>query len=255
MPAGLSNERFLVAPRESKIDRYYYSTHDHFINPSWAPDGKRVWYVTNTEIPWGTGKICSVAIADGAIACLDKHQLETSWAARPEVGPDGRRILFSNYHAGQWHQLWLTTTDDTAPLPLSYGEFDRRNARWSADGKRIAYISNETGNTTLWVQEVFGGARSAVVTPIPKRLRPTAVVTVDIVDGSGRPASARVSILGSDARWHGPRDAWMHGGRALRSRTICRAKFITSTVRRAVRSRCLRARRRYTFRTAFAGSP
>ena len=210
LPAGLSNERFLVAPRESKIDRYYYSTHDHFINPSWAPDGKHVWYVTNSEIPWGTGKICSVAIADGAIACLDKHQLETSWAARPEVGPDGRRILFSNYHAGQWHQLWLTTTDDTAPLPLSYGEFDRRNARWSADGKRIAYISNETGNTTLWVQEVFGGARSAVVTPIPKRLRPTAVVTVDIVDGSGRPASARVSILGSDARWHGPRDAWMH---------------------------------------------
>ncbi len=209
-PAGLSNERFLLAPRESKIDRYYYSTHDHFINPSWAPDGKRVWYVTNSEIPWGTGKICSVAIADGAIACLDKHQLETSWAARPEVGPDGRRIMFSNYHGGQWHQLWLTTTDDTAPLPLSYGEFDRRNARWSADGKRIAYISNETGNTTLWVQEVFGGARSALVTPTPKRLRPTAFVTLDIVDGSGRPASARVSILGSDARWHGPQDAWMH---------------------------------------------
>ncbi len=208
-PAGLGNARDLVAPRESRIDRYYYSTHDHFINPSWAPDGKRVWYVTNTEIPWGTGKICSVAIAGGAIACLDKHQLETSWAARPEVGPDGKRILFSNYHGGQWHQLWLTTTDDTA-LSLTYGEFDRRNARWSADGKHIAYISNETGNTTLWVQEVFGGARSAVVTPFPKRLRPTAVVTLDIVDGSGRPASARVSILGSDARWHGPRDAWMH---------------------------------------------
>ena len=53
-------------------------------------------------------------------------------------------------------------TDDAAPLPLTYGEFDRRNARWSPDGKRIAYISNEDGNTSLWVQEVFGGARTPV---------------------------------------------------------------------------------------------
>lgn len=31
-PAGLANARDLVAPRESRIDRYYYSSHDHFIN-------------------------------------------------------------------------------------------------------------------------------------------------------------------------------------------------------------------------------
>ena len=62
-PAGLSNERYLVAPRESRIDRYYYSTHDHMINPSWSPDGQRVFYVTNAEVPWGTGWICSIAVA------------------------------------------------------------------------------------------------------------------------------------------------------------------------------------------------
>jgi TolB protein len=210
-PAGLVSERYLVAPRESRIDRYYYSTHDHSINPSWSPDGKQVWFVSNAEIPWGTGKICSVAVADGAIACLDGHQLETSWAARPEVGPDGKRILFSSYHGGQWHQLWLTTTDDAAPLPLTYGQFDRRNARWSPDGKQIAYISNETGNTALYVQDTFGGARSAVVSRYRKRLRPIAVIALAILDSAGRPASARVSILGSDARWHAPRDGWMHG--------------------------------------------
>ena len=109
---GLANVRYLVAPRESRIDRYYYSTHDHFINPSWAPDGQRVWFVTNREIPWGTGWICSAAVAGGEPECLDRHVIETSWAARPEVGPDAKRILFSNYHGGQWHQLWLTRTDD-----------------------------------------------------------------------------------------------------------------------------------------------
>ena len=209
--AGLANERYLVTPRESKIDRYYYSTHDHMINPSWSPDGKRVYYVTNAEIPWGAGWICSVAVEDGSSRCLDRHQFESSWAARPEVAPDGKRILFSSYHGGQWHQLWLTTTVDAAPLQLTYGEFDRRNARWSPDGKRIAYISNEKGNTALYVQDFFGGGRTEIVSQAPKRLRPVAVVSLAIVDGSGRPASARVSILGSDARWHAPRNAWMHG--------------------------------------------
>jgi TolB protein len=231
--AGLANERYLVTPRESKIDRYYYSTHDHTINPSWSPDGARVFYVTNAEIPWGTGWICSIAIAGGEPHCLTKHEFETSWAARPEVGPDGKRILLSNYGGGQWHQLWLTTTADSAPLPLTYGEFDRRNARWSPDGNRIAYISNEKGNTALYVQDVFGGARSEVVTPFPKRLRPTAVVALAIVDGAGRPASARVSILGSDARWHAPRDAWMHG-----DELYDRAQFPSEVHYFHCRSRC-----------------
>ncbi|HTL50513.1 MAG TPA: CehA/McbA family metallohydrolase [Steroidobacteraceae bacterium] len=210
-PAGLAKERFLVSPRESRIDRYYYSSHDHFINPSWSPDGTRVWFVTNTEIPWGTGKICSIAIADAAIACLDKHQLETSWAARPEVGPDGKRILFSNYSGGQWHQLWLTTTDDAAPLPLTYGDFDRRNARWSRDGKRIAYISNEGGNTSLWIQDTFGGARTPIKPTDIRRQQPAAFLLIRPVDAAGLRVAARISVLGSDGRWHAPSDRWMHG--------------------------------------------
>ncbi len=215
--SGLSNERYLVAPRASRVDRYYYSTHDHAINPSWAPDGKRVWFVSNAEIPWGTGRICSVTVAGGDIACLDKHQLETSWAARPQVGPDGKRILFSNYHGGQWHQLWLTTTDDAAPLPLTYGEFDRRNARWSPDGRRIAFIGNESGNTELYILEAVGGAVTSLrQTNIQKtrRLMAPAFLVIKPQDADGNPISARVSVLGSDRRWHGAWHAWMHGDEA-----------------------------------------
>ena len=216
--SGLANERFLVAPRESAIDRYYYSTHDHWINPSWSPDGQRVWFVTNAEIPWGTGTICSIAVADAGVPdkfdCSNRHRLETSWAARPEIGPDGKRILFSNYHGGQWHQLWLTTTAGAAPLQLTYGEFDRRNARWSPDGTRIAYISNENGNTALYVQQVFGGARTEIAAPTRRVRRPGAAVTITVTDGADRPIAARVSVLGGDRRWHAPRDAWMHGDEA-----------------------------------------
>jgi TolB protein len=215
--SGLSNESYLVAPRESAIDRYYYSTHDHMINPSWSPDGERVWFVSNPEIPWGTGILCSIAIEKDPgqmFECLTRHQVETSWTARPEVGPDGRRILFSNYHGGQWHQLWLTTTDGAAPLPLTYGDFDRRNARWSPDGKRIAYIDNQGGNTALSLIEVVGGARTLIRPEKIRRLIAPAFLLIRPQDEHGNPIAARVSVLGSDRRWHGAWHAWMHGDEA-----------------------------------------
>ncbi len=87
---------------------------------------------------------------------------ETSWSARPEMSPDGKRMLFASYHGRQWRQLWLTTPDGAAPLPLTFGEFDRSNARWSPDGERIAFISNERGNTSLAVREFVGGATTPV---------------------------------------------------------------------------------------------
>jgi len=216
-PAGLSNERFLVAPRRGWLDRYYYSAHDHAINPSWSPDGRRVFYVGNDGIAWGSGAIRSVEVANpnGVPRVQARHIEETTWAARPELAPDGRRILYSSYRGRQRHQLWLTTADGAPPLPLTFGEFDRRNARWSPDGSRIAYISNEGGNTSLFVQEFLGGARTEIVAHARRLLRPHAKIVLDIRDSRGKRVPARVTALGSDRRWHAPADAWMHGDEAF----------------------------------------
>jgi hypothetical protein len=218
---GLVNVRPLVAPRQSSLDRYYYSTYDHAINPSWSPDGKCVFYVGNAEVVLGSGTIRSVSVAGSPggepanCGTATRHQEETTWAARPEVGPDGKRILFSSYHGRQRHQLWLTTVDGAAPLPLTFGDFDRRNARWSPDGSHIAYISNEQGNTALFVQEFFGGARTQVVAKTRKYLQPMAHLSLDIRDSSERRIPARVTVLGPDRRWHAPASAWMRGDEAF----------------------------------------
>jgi dipeptidyl aminopeptidase/acylaminoacyl peptidase len=112
-------------------------------------------------VVWGTGDIWTVELANRA-APRKVLSEETTWSARPEPSPDGHRILYSSYHGRQWHQLWLTTPAGAAPLPLTFGEFDRRNARWSPDGKQIAYISNEHGGTELVVQRVVGGDTTVV---------------------------------------------------------------------------------------------
>ncbi len=206
---GLSGTRALVEPRQSKLDRYYYAASDHAINPSWSPDGKRVFFVSNPEIAWGTGDIWSVSVSDPADLKKVLSE-ETSWNARPEISPDGHRMLFTSYHGRQWQQLWLSTPDGAASLPLTFGDFDRRNARWSADGRRIGYISNESGNTSLVVQESVGAAQVTVTAQARRYRLPQSNIAIDILDSKGERVPARVSVIGSDARAYAPDDAWMH---------------------------------------------
>ena len=207
--AGLVNIRQLIPERKSLIDRYYYSASNHSINPSWSPDGKEIYFVMNDENAWGSGDIYALTVAqpDKIRKVLSE---ETTWAARPELAPDGKRLLYSSYRGRQWHQLWLSTPEGDAPLPLTFGEFDRRNARWSADGRRIAYISNERGTTELAVQEVIGGASRTLHASNRKTLLPQSRLTLAIRDGNGQATPARVSIVASDRRNYAPDDAWMH---------------------------------------------
>jgi TolB protein len=208
--SGLHDARPLLGERRSDVDRYYYSAFDHAVNPSWSPDGSTIYFVSNAEVPWGSGDLWAVPVSNPAGRRMVLHE-ETTWSAHPEPAPAGPRLLYSSYRGRQWHQLWLTTTDGAAPLPLTFGDYDDRYARWSPDGARVLYVSNEHGNTTLVLQDVVGGARRELVASRRQYKVPRARLSIDVVDAAGRRTPARVSVLASDGRAYAPRDAWMHG--------------------------------------------
>jgi hypothetical protein len=205
---GLHDVRPLLGERRSSIDRYYYSAFDHALNPAWSRDGRTLYFVGNPEVAWGTGDIWAVDVADPAQRRKVLSE-ETTWAAHPEPAPSGQRLLYSSYRGRPWHQLWLTTSGGAAPLPLTFGEFDARQARWSPDGSRIAYVGNEHGNTSLVLLETVGGARRVLAAAQRRTLRPGARLLLDVVDPSGARSSARVSVLAGDGRAYAPADAWM----------------------------------------------
>jgi hypothetical protein len=166
-------------------------------------------FVSNREVAYGTGDIWSVAV--NAPEDLKKiFSEETAWRAQPQVAPDGRRILFSSYHGRQWQQLWLTTMQGAAPLPLTFGEFDRTQARFSPDGSRIGYISNEEGNTSLWIQEIVGGARTRINAAQRHYLKEVGRLQLSVRDEHGKRVPARVSVIAADGRAYAPDNAWMH---------------------------------------------
>jgi hypothetical protein len=136
---------------------------------------------------------------------------ETTWKARPDWSRDGKRVVYSSYLGRQWHQLWLMTADGGDPLQLTYGRGDATSPRWSPDGKHIAFISNETGNTALKVIDIPGGRIRPVTATSRIYREPTARLRISVTDAaSGRATAARVSIVSPDGRNFAPDDAWRY---------------------------------------------
>ena len=146
----------LTEDKDSGLPRYYYSRFDHYLSPAWSPDGSELLLVSNRGRIWGTGGVWRMKAEPGAPMRL-LHYEETSWKARPDWSPDGRRAVYASYLGRQWHQLWLMTAEGGDVFPLTYGDFDATAPRWSRDGGRIAYVSNEDGIPALWVIDVPGG--------------------------------------------------------------------------------------------------
>jgi Tol biopolymer transport system component len=204
----LTDVKRLTGETRSDLPRYYYSEFDHEISPTWSPDGAEVVFVSNRGHIYGTGGFWLMKAVPGAEA-HEIHYEETAWKARPDFSPDGKRIVYASYLGQQWHQLWVMPAAGGDAFPLSYGDFDNINPRWSPDGTRIAFISNRDGNTSLWSQEIPGGGQSQIIPKDKHYLRPMGRLAIKVLGSSGQATPARIFVTGGDGRAYAPDDAWM----------------------------------------------
>ncbi len=215
---ALANVRRLTGETRAEQPRYYYSLYDHEISPAWSPDGREILFISNRGHQHGSGGIwrmpvdCAGGPPCAPSAAVEIHREETTWRARPDWSRDGKNVVYSSYAGRQWNQLWVTTAEAGGyPFPLTYGDYDNTAPRYSPDGQRIAFISNRTGNTSLWILDVLGGASRELRAAERRYRRPQQRVTIRVLDPQGRPTPARVSVTGPDGRAYAPADAWMHG--------------------------------------------
>ncbi len=200
----------LMEETKSTLPRYYYAEYDTEIHPTWSRDGNEILFVSNRGHIYGTGGFWRMRAQPGAEA-HEIHYEETTWKARPDFSPDGTKILYSSYLGQQWHQLWLMPATGGDALPISYGEWDETYARWSPDGKHIAFISNRGGTPELWLQDFPGGAQRHLVATERKYLKPRGRIEVTVTGRDGKPTPARISVTDDAGRFFAPRYAWISG--------------------------------------------
>jgi TolB protein len=200
----------LTEETKSSLPRYYYAEYDTEINPSWSRDGKEILFVSNRGHIYGTGGFWRMRAEPGAEA-HEIHYEETTWKARPDFSPDGTKILYSSYLGGQWHQLWLMPANGGDAFPISYGDWDDTYGRWSSDGKRIAFISNRSGNTELWLQDFPGGAQRRLAATERKYPKAHGRIEVTVIGNDGKPTPARISVTDEAGRFFAPQDARISG--------------------------------------------
>jgi Tol biopolymer transport system component len=205
----LENVARLTGETKSPLLHYYYSAFDHEISPVWSRDGKEILFVSNRGHIYGTGGFWRMKAEPGAEA-REIHYEETTWRARPDFSPDGSRIVYGSYLGRQWHQLWLMPANGGDVFPISYGDWDETNVRWSPDGKQLAFISNRGGETQLWLQRIPGGAQRQLEISQRQHFRQTGRLQLRVLDSGGNATPARVSVTDATGRFYAPEHEWIH---------------------------------------------
>lgn len=99
---------------------------------------------------------------------MDVFDLE--WASDPRVSPDGKTIVYvrkSNdiMKDRERSNLWQVSTDGSDHRPLYSGLNSIKSPRWSSNGEKLAFISNNTGSQQIHVRW-FDSGDTAVISQL-----------------------------------------------------------------------------------------
>ncbi|MEP7273037.1 MAG: hypothetical protein ABI882_16170, partial [Acidobacteriota bacterium] len=114
----------------------------------WSPDGSRIaWASSRGGSHQIYQKLASGAGQEELLLQSNSRVTPTDWSA------NGRSILYEQLNPKtNENDLWVLLLDDRKPVPFLQTPFDEASARFSPDGRWIAYVSNESGNREVYVQ-------------------------------------------------------------------------------------------------------
>src|SRR6266516_3530025 len=117
-------------------------------SPVWSPDGSRIVFASNRDgVANLYQKLSSGAGNDEVLLKSADPSSPQDWSA------DGRFILYNMLSPRTGVDIWLLPLfGDQKPTPFIQTEFSEIQARFSPDGRWVAYASNESGSFQVYVQ-------------------------------------------------------------------------------------------------------
>ena len=131
--------------------------------PIWAPDGKKIIYASfSANKPDAkTGErqdVLKIKAADNSGAEQDLVPPTLNFAAFPSISADGQHLVFQTRGAKTAWDVWgLDLRGNRKPFPVVQTPFLELLPSISPDGKWVAYVSNETGRSEIFITAFAGG--------------------------------------------------------------------------------------------------
>jgi len=124
----------------------------------WTPDGKRVTFGSSTagseNLFWkpadGSG------LAERLTTSGNQHRV-SAWS------PDGQTLLFVESKEADQDILGLSTAANSQPTPVVSSRFNENYPELSRDGRWLAYASDVSGRSEVYVQPYPGPGPRAVI--------------------------------------------------------------------------------------------
>jgi Tol biopolymer transport system component len=119
-------------------------------NPEWSPDGERLVFADTRRSP---SMLRWRRLRDGALP-----ELLTPGSGRPSFAPDGRTLAFARAGEAGDTDIWaipVTAGGQAGSASVLIGEpGNQRSPRFSADGRFLAYESDESGRPEIYVRRL-----------------------------------------------------------------------------------------------------
>jgi serine/threonine protein kinase/Tol biopolymer transport system component len=156
---GDSLDLWTFSPARQTLSRVTTGPRTEF-DPVWSPDGATLFYVVDRP-PFEIWRIPVGSTAEGEP--LWKADLDTVLGG---LSPDGRLVVYTVTEPETGRNLWVRPTDGAEPgKAFRATRYEENFGTFSPDGRWLAYSSDETGRSEIYVEAFPGPGPRFQVSP------------------------------------------------------------------------------------------
>ena len=154
---------WLLETSRGVFSRFTFENGDD-VTPVWSPDGGRIVFGRRREgavVDLYSKRLVDVAGGAQLVLASDQGKQATDWSR------DGRYLLYSSIDPKTNSDIWAIRMDGdgSKPIPVVQTPFQDVGARFSPDGQWVAYASNKSGRSEIYLHPFPGPGAEVPVSP------------------------------------------------------------------------------------------